>query len=99
MEQLFTCKEKSHDTSAIAKVYGGGGSPSSSSFIITMDEYNQWISGIKGEGNISGVVNIRFWGLKLKLFEELTGNEFELWEREKIQKKSQKFYPIHMDDE
>ncbi|MFS7898450.1 hypothetical protein Hanom_Chr00s023217g01762511 [Helianthus anomalus] len=33
------------DTSAIAKVYGGGGSPWSSSFIIRMDEYNQWISG------------------------------------------------------
>ncbi|KAI3774631.1 hypothetical protein L1987_49190 [Smallanthus sonchifolius] len=33
------------DTSVIAKVYGGGGSPSSSSFIIRMDEYNQWISG------------------------------------------------------
>ncbi|KAM0012403.1 hypothetical protein Hdeb2414_s0021g00573101 [Helianthus debilis subsp. tardiflorus] len=32
------------DTSAIAKVYGGGGSPCSSSFIIRMDEYNQWIS-------------------------------------------------------
>ena len=26
------------------KAYGGGGSPSSSSFIIRMDEYNQWIS-------------------------------------------------------
>ncbi|KAJ0700564.1 hypothetical protein HanOQP8_Chr10g0369221 [Helianthus annuus] len=33
------------DTSAIAKVYGGGGTPWSSSFIIRMDEYNQWISG------------------------------------------------------
>ncbi|KAL8265229.1 hypothetical protein R6Q59_023359 [Mikania micrantha] len=33
------------DTSIIAKAYGGGGSPSSSSFIIRMDEYNQWISG------------------------------------------------------
>ncbi|KAK9677390.1 hypothetical protein RND81_11G140200 [Saponaria officinalis] len=30
------------DTSVIAKAYGGGGSPSSSSFIIRMDEYNQW---------------------------------------------------------
>ncbi|XP_057515613.1 uncharacterized protein LOC130797146 isoform X1 [Amaranthus tricolor] len=30
------------DTSEIAKAYGGGGSPSSSSFIIKMDEYNQW---------------------------------------------------------
>ncbi|KAL8188945.1 hypothetical protein R6Q57_029465 [Mikania cordata] len=33
------------DTSIIAKAYGGGGSPSSSSFIIRMDEYNKWISG------------------------------------------------------
>lgn len=31
------------------------------------------------------------------LFEELTGNEFEPWEKEKkIQKKHQKFYPIDM---
>ncbi|CAN4107254.1 unnamed protein product [Withania somnifera] len=30
-----------------------------------------------------------------KLFEELTGNQFELWEREKkIQKKNMKFFPI-----
>ena len=28
----------------IVKAYGGGGSPSSSSFIIRMDEYNQWLS-------------------------------------------------------
>ncbi|KAL9329214.1 hypothetical protein ACSQ67_004217 [Phaseolus vulgaris] len=33
------------DTSEVAKAYGGGGSPSSSSFIIRMDEYNQWITG------------------------------------------------------
>lgn len=33
------------DTSEVAKAYGGGGSPSSSSFIIRMDEYNQWRSG------------------------------------------------------
>ncbi|PWA56584.1 poly [Artemisia annua] len=34
-----------------------------------------------------------------KLFEELTGNEFEPWEREKkIEKKPRKFYPIDMDD-
>ncbi|KVH93378.1 uncharacterized protein LOC112517220 [Cynara cardunculus var. scolymus] len=32
------------DTSEIAKVYGGGGSPCSSSFIIRMDEYNEWLS-------------------------------------------------------
>lgn len=31
------------DTSEVAKAYGGGGSPSSSSFIIRMDEYNQWL--------------------------------------------------------
>ncbi|XP_022763619.1 uncharacterized protein LOC111309060 isoform X2 [Durio zibethinus] len=33
------------DTSEVAKAYGGGGCPSSSSFIIRMDEYNQWLSG------------------------------------------------------
>ncbi|CAI9104148.1 OLC1v1002771C1 [Oldenlandia corymbosa var. corymbosa] len=32
------------DTSEVAKAYGGGGCPSSSSFIIRMDEYNKWIS-------------------------------------------------------
>ncbi|XP_058217160.1 uncharacterized protein LOC131328050 isoform X1 [Rhododendron vialii] len=32
------------DTSEVAKAYGGGGSPSSSSFIIRMDEYNLWLS-------------------------------------------------------
>ncbi|XP_075104662.1 uncharacterized protein LOC107798573 [Nicotiana tabacum] len=32
------------DTSEVAKAYGGGGSPSSSSFIIRMDEYNQWLT-------------------------------------------------------
>lgn len=32
-----------------------------------------------------------------KLFEELTGNEFEPWEREKkFQKKPRKFYPVDM---
>ncbi|KAG0454090.1 hypothetical protein HPP92_025394 [Vanilla planifolia] len=30
------------DTSEIAKAYGGGGKPMSSSFIIRMDEYNKW---------------------------------------------------------
>ncbi|KAK6945855.1 hypothetical protein RJ641_013399 [Dillenia turbinata] len=30
------------DTSEIAKAYGGGGTPSSSSFIIRMDEYSLW---------------------------------------------------------
>ncbi|XVE66651.1 hypothetical protein DITRI_Ditri08aG0095600 [Diplodiscus trichospermus] len=33
------------DTSEVAKAYGGGGCTSSSSFIIRMDEYNQWLSG------------------------------------------------------
>ncbi|GKV19705.1 hypothetical protein SLEP1_g29930 [Rubroshorea leprosula] len=32
------------DTSEVAKAYVGGGSPSSNSFIIRMDEYNQWVS-------------------------------------------------------
>ncbi|KAL1196273.1 hypothetical protein V5N11_005420 [Cardamine amara subsp. amara] len=32
------------DTSEVAKAYGGGGTACSSSFIIRMDEYNQWIS-------------------------------------------------------
>ncbi|KAH0452065.1 hypothetical protein IEQ34_019364 [Dendrobium chrysotoxum] len=30
------------DTSEIAKAFGGGGKPCSSSFIIRMDEYNEW---------------------------------------------------------
>ncbi|XP_047980672.1 uncharacterized protein LOC125222216 [Salvia hispanica] len=34
------------DTSEIAKAYGGGGFPGSSSFIIRMDEYNQWRSAL-----------------------------------------------------
>ncbi|KAK3016483.1 hypothetical protein RJ639_005445 [Escallonia herrerae] len=34
-----------------------------------------------------------------RLFEELTGNEFEPWEKEKkFQKQPKKFYPIDMDD-
>ncbi|XP_078154758.1 heat shock protein isoform X2 [Carex rostrata] len=32
------------DTSEIAKVYGGGGKPSSSSFTLRMDDYNLWTS-------------------------------------------------------
>lgn len=33
----------------------------------------------------------------VRLFEEMTGNEFEPWEREKkFQKKSMKFHPIDM---
>ncbi|KDP37595.1 hypothetical protein JCGZ_07941 [Jatropha curcas] len=35
----------------------------------------------------------------VRLFEEITGNEFEPWEREKkFEKKRLKFYPIDMDD-
>ncbi|KAG7950563.1 hypothetical protein I3843_13G120700 [Carya illinoinensis] len=34
----------------------------------------------------------------VRLFEEVTGNEFEPWEREKFQKKPLKFYPVDMDD-
>ncbi|XWS71478.1 hypothetical protein CRYUN_Cryun03dG0141300 [Craigia yunnanensis] len=35
----------------------------------------------------------------VRLFEEITGNEFERWEREKkFQKKPLKFFPIDMDD-
>ncbi|KAJ1388523.1 WGR domain superfamily [Sesbania bispinosa] len=35
----------------------------------------------------------------VRLFEEITENEFESWEREKqFQKKPLKFYPIDMDD-
>ncbi|XP_051146382.1 uncharacterized protein LOC127261977 isoform X2 [Andrographis paniculata] len=41
----------STDTSEVAKAYGGGGSPSSSSFIIRMDEYNHWISGRHDHGD------------------------------------------------
>ncbi|KAI4375906.1 hypothetical protein MLD38_013722 [Melastoma candidum] len=32
------------DTSEVAKAYGGGGNPPSSSFIIRMDEYNHWLA-------------------------------------------------------
>ncbi|KAL5705505.1 hypothetical protein ACHQM5_023803 [Ranunculus cassubicifolius] len=32
------------NTSEVAKAYGGGGTPGSSSFIIRMDEFNLWIS-------------------------------------------------------
>lgn len=33
----------------------------------------------------------------VRIFEEVTGNEFEAWEKEKkIQKKSLKFYPVDM---
>nr|XP_043625689.1 uncharacterized protein LOC122597122 [Erigeron canadensis]XP_043625690.1 uncharacterized protein LOC122597122 [Erigeron canadensis] len=45
LKMCLRSTDSSIDTSAIAKVYGGGGSCSSSSFIIRMDEYNHWISG------------------------------------------------------
>nr|GEV43798.1 hypothetical protein [Tanacetum cinerariifolium] len=49
LKMCLRSTDSSTDTSQIAKVYGGGGSPSSSSFIIRMDEYNQWISGAYSE--------------------------------------------------
>ncbi|XP_076904165.1 uncharacterized protein LOC143559482 [Bidens hawaiensis] len=45
LKMCLRSRDSCTDTSVIAKVYGGGGSLSSSSFIIRMDEYNQWISG------------------------------------------------------
>ncbi|KAK7363041.1 hypothetical protein VNO77_05170 [Canavalia gladiata] len=45
LKMCLRSTDNSTDTSEVAKAYGGGGSPSSSSFIIRMDEYNQWISG------------------------------------------------------
>ncbi|XP_054776556.1 uncharacterized protein LOC129285038 isoform X1 [Prosopis cineraria] len=43
LKMCLRSTDNATDTSEIAKAYGGGGSPSSSSFIIRMDEYNQWI--------------------------------------------------------
>uniref|UniRef100_A0A0R0IPY6 Uncharacterized protein n=1 Tax=Glycine max TaxID=3847 RepID=A0A0R0IPY6_SOYBN len=45
LKMCLRSTDSSTDTSEVAKAYGGGGSPSSSSFIIRLDEYNQWISG------------------------------------------------------
>ncbi|RDY06681.1 hypothetical protein CR513_09296, partial [Mucuna pruriens] len=45
LKMCLRSTDSTTDTSEVAKAYGGGGSPSSSSFIIRMDEYNQWISG------------------------------------------------------
>ncbi|CAJ1936176.1 unnamed protein product [Sphenostylis stenocarpa] len=45
LKMCLRSTDTSTDTSEVAKAYGGGGSPSSSSFIIRMDEYNQWITG------------------------------------------------------
>lgn len=44
LKMCLRSTDNSTDTSEIAKVYGGGGSPCSSSFIIRMDEYNEWLS-------------------------------------------------------
>ncbi|KAK7252257.1 hypothetical protein RIF29_36084 [Crotalaria pallida] len=44
LKMCLRSTDSTTDTSEVAKAYGGGGSPSSSSFIIRMDEYNQWIS-------------------------------------------------------
>ncbi|KAG5024732.1 hypothetical protein JHK82_020634 [Glycine max] len=44
LKMCLRSTDSSTDTSEVAKAYGGGGSPSSSSFIIRLDEYNQWIS-------------------------------------------------------
>lgn len=41
---LFTFRTNKYFASLNMQAYGGGGSPSSSSFIIRMDEYNQWLS-------------------------------------------------------
>ncbi|CAI0471348.1 unnamed protein product [Linum tenue] len=44
LKMCLRSTDASTDTSEVAKAYGGGGSPSSSSFMIRMDEYNQWLS-------------------------------------------------------
>ncbi|XP_073123291.1 uncharacterized protein [Henckelia pumila] len=44
LKMCLRTTDSSTDTSEIAKAYGGGGSPSSSSFVIRMDEYNKWLS-------------------------------------------------------
>ncbi|KAK1386169.1 hypothetical protein POM88_023904 [Heracleum sosnowskyi] len=44
LKMCLRSTDKATDTSEVAKAYGGGGSPCSSSFIIRMDEYNQWLS-------------------------------------------------------
>ncbi|CAH1426121.1 unnamed protein product [Lactuca virosa] len=51
LKMCLRSKDSSTDTSVIAKVYGGGGSPSSSSFIIRMDEYNVWVCSAISENN------------------------------------------------
>ncbi|XP_031281825.1 uncharacterized protein LOC116140318 isoform X1 [Pistacia vera] len=44
LKMCLRSTDSTTDTSEIAKAYGGGGSASSSSFIIRMDEYNKWLS-------------------------------------------------------
>ncbi|KAJ7946804.1 Heat shock protein [Quillaja saponaria] len=44
LKMCLRSMDSATDTSEVAKAYGGGGSRSSSSFIIRMDEYNQWLS-------------------------------------------------------
>ncbi|CAK9136950.1 unnamed protein product [Ilex paraguariensis] len=44
LKMCLRSTDSSTDTSEVAKAYGGGGCPSSSSFIIRMDEYNHWRS-------------------------------------------------------
>ncbi|KAJ4843127.1 hypothetical protein Tsubulata_002918, partial [Turnera subulata] len=43
LKMCLRSTDSATDTSEVAKAYGGGGSPSSSSFIIRMDDYNQWL--------------------------------------------------------
>lgn len=45
LKMCLRSTDNATDTSEVAKAYGGGGCPSSSSFIIRMDEYNLWLSG------------------------------------------------------
>ncbi|XP_058069492.1 uncharacterized protein LOC131218745 isoform X2 [Magnolia sinica] len=44
LKMCLRSTDSATDTSEIAKMYGGGGCHGSSSFIIRMDEYNEWIS-------------------------------------------------------
>ncbi|WJZ95006.1 hypothetical protein VitviT2T_013807 [Vitis vinifera] len=44
LKMCLKSTDSATDTFEVAKAYGGGSSPSSSSFIIRMDEYNQWLS-------------------------------------------------------
>ncbi|XP_065870082.1 uncharacterized protein [Euphorbia lathyris] len=44
LKMCLRSTDSATDTMEVSKAYGGGGSPSSSSFIIRMDEYNLWLS-------------------------------------------------------